>query len=624
MARKSRQPRDDDQEFIDSEDDTAAEEGRPKPSKRRKTSRSDKRTRGTRSRKRLTALFDFPLDVVYEIFSHLHPAHLLNISRTNKALRGTLMQKSARGVWRLSFEGVEDLPPVPDDLNEPQYARLLFDKSCMVLLPGTQHVYCRLGARLRCCKRCLESQFLSEGQIPNIAALSRYNRHFTDVLPTFKVTDRRGDEFSIKCGDPERSVEFIENTMRCAFRKEEVTREALEEWDAMRQEMRSAELIDICRNRKEAIYAKLRDLGWDEEIKKSIFELEYHPLISKRQPLTERGWKKIQHDVVGYITTLRDERLRLERLAKNKMRYKGFSDAYDDYLASQPPEAVFPTVGNLVTLDHVRIAIEETPIDVEITEETYRKLVHEIPKSFYTEWREKADAQLLAKMTKALGGPINKSDLYLASTFFKNHMTPSINPRHTRPYPDILADPLVGVGDPYGAEVHLRTGYWPWLATWISFGPALQATARDFIVRADADPDTATHKDMLLKDPWFIHKKPAREKSILMRWPNVVNHVTMSASDLFERWPEERAAVTRRDLTTLSWQPYIADELVLCTHCPAHFRRSDKLYEHLTDVHDKVRITCKDFAFRCGGTMYPQRITMPSHGVVTKGMLRIE
>ncbi|TRM58392.1 hypothetical protein BD626DRAFT_550730 [Schizophyllum amplum] len=594
MARKTRQPRNDDQEFIDREDDTAAEEAPPKPAKRRKTSRSDKPARGTRSRKRLTALFDFPLDVVYEIFSHLHPAHLLNVSRTNKALRGTLMQKSVRGVWRLSFEGVEDLPPVPDDLNEPQYARLLFDKSCMFCsAPNTSTV--AWAARLRCCKRCLDSQFVSEGQLVNIAELERYDLHLTDILPTFMVTDRRGDEYSMYAweqiqafideyekvwDDPEKSAVFLENKIALRFQKEQHG-EALEEWEAMRQEMRSAELDDICLRRKIDIYAKLRDLGWEEEVKKSVFALEFHPLISKRQPLTERGWKKIQGDVVGYITDLRDERLRVERLATIKRRYAEFSGAYDDYLAAQPPDAVFPTVGNLVTLEHVRSAIEETPVEIEMSDEAYRKLVDDIPGSFYTEWREQADAQLLAVMTKALGGPIHKSDLYLASTFFCNHMTPRSSARHARAYPDVLGDPLIR--DRFGVETFERTGYQPWSARYLEFSPPLRNIARDLIALADADPDSATHEEMLLKDPWFILDETAQEESMLMRWPNVVYYVTMSDSDFFAcRLQEEEEAVARWELATLCWRPEFSDELVICTHCRMNFRESDELYEHLT------------------------------------------
>ena len=89
-----------------------------------------------------------------------------------------LMCRNARSVWKASFGNDPDIPPVPDDLNEPQYARLLFDKSCMVgarqilihskshamqsqecLAPNVSTV--AWGARWRCCKKCFEYEYVA-------------------------------------------------------------------------------------------------------------------------------------------------------------------------------------------------------------------------------------------------------------------------------------------------------------------------------------------------------------------------------------------------------------------------------------------------------------------------------
>ncbi|TRM58368.1 hypothetical protein BD626DRAFT_381350, partial [Schizophyllum amplum] len=69
-----------------------------------------------------------------QIFTHLHPADLLSVSRINKTLRGMLLHRSGRWIWRASFANgpVYGCPEVPDDLNEPQFARFLFDELCMV------------------------------------------------------------------------------------------------------------------------------------------------------------------------------------------------------------------------------------------------------------------------------------------------------------------------------------------------------------------------------------------------------------------------------------------------------------------------------------------------------------
>ncbi|TRM55863.1 hypothetical protein BD626DRAFT_521838 [Schizophyllum amplum] len=97
--------------------------------------------------------------MMYEIFCYLHPAELLAISRTNKTLRGVLLRKSARWIWQTSFRNYKNMPEPPTDLNEPQYARLLCDNSCMFCLsPNAPLISWR--ARLRFCKGCMKTEFI--------------------------------------------------------------------------------------------------------------------------------------------------------------------------------------------------------------------------------------------------------------------------------------------------------------------------------------------------------------------------------------------------------------------------------------------------------------------------------
>ncbi|KAH7868345.1 uncharacterized protein C8R40DRAFT_995706, partial [Lentinula edodes] len=76
---------------------------------------------------------DVPLEICYEIFSYCGPEDLLHLSRTCKDLRSILLRKSLERLWRTTRESADSgLPPLPQDLNEPQFARLLFDKNCHV------------------------------------------------------------------------------------------------------------------------------------------------------------------------------------------------------------------------------------------------------------------------------------------------------------------------------------------------------------------------------------------------------------------------------------------------------------------------------------------------------------
>ena len=70
--------------------------------------------------------------MLLQIFGHLHPKDVLNISRSTKSLRSLLTERHARGVWRASLASVRALPACPCDMTEIQYASLAFDEWCTV------------------------------------------------------------------------------------------------------------------------------------------------------------------------------------------------------------------------------------------------------------------------------------------------------------------------------------------------------------------------------------------------------------------------------------------------------------------------------------------------------------
>ena len=99
----------------------------------------------------LSELMNMPLDVFFEVrpihdafimlssrmnlpqvSAHLHPLDMLNLARTSKSLRSLTLAKSCRSAWVASFTTVPGLPLCPENLSEPLYAALLFDRHCLV------------------------------------------------------------------------------------------------------------------------------------------------------------------------------------------------------------------------------------------------------------------------------------------------------------------------------------------------------------------------------------------------------------------------------------------------------------------------------------------------------------
>jgi hypothetical protein len=68
-----------------------------------------------------------------QISLQLHPLDLLQLSRVSKVFRSLYLSQPARAIWRSTLKDfVPELPACPSDLNEAQYASLLFEPSCVV------------------------------------------------------------------------------------------------------------------------------------------------------------------------------------------------------------------------------------------------------------------------------------------------------------------------------------------------------------------------------------------------------------------------------------------------------------------------------------------------------------
>ncbi|KAL1699666.1 hypothetical protein EV121DRAFT_295962 [Schizophyllum commune] len=123
------------------------------PHKRQKTRVKYEET--SHARDSVFTLQQMPLDLLFEIFNLLDPFSLLHLSRASKALRGTLMGRSLTSLWKKSY-AAEDLPPVPNDLNIPQFLSLVVDTECDFChtSPATDDIYRVWEARKLCCRDC--------------------------------------------------------------------------------------------------------------------------------------------------------------------------------------------------------------------------------------------------------------------------------------------------------------------------------------------------------------------------------------------------------------------------------------------------------------------------------------
>ncbi|KAF8186280.1 hypothetical protein BJ912DRAFT_468674 [Pholiota molesta] len=112
---------------------------------------------------RAVVLKDFvnlPLDIIYETVAYLEPLDLLTLARLSKEFRALFMSRSSLFIWRRVLGEVPDLPPCPQDLSEPQYASLMFEKFCMACGSSRGIINSDYKTRLRLCTTCSKANLI--------------------------------------------------------------------------------------------------------------------------------------------------------------------------------------------------------------------------------------------------------------------------------------------------------------------------------------------------------------------------------------------------------------------------------------------------------------------------------
>ncbi|KDR80237.1 hypothetical protein GALMADRAFT_242537 [Galerina marginata CBS 339.88] len=74
----------------------------------------------------LSIMLSLPLELVFEIFEHLHPIDLYNLIRSSKSFRNLLLNRRSSPLWSTVFERHPDVPRCPPGLSFPKWVSLLF------------------------------------------------------------------------------------------------------------------------------------------------------------------------------------------------------------------------------------------------------------------------------------------------------------------------------------------------------------------------------------------------------------------------------------------------------------------------------------------------------------------
>ncbi|KLO06466.1 hypothetical protein SCHPADRAFT_946061 [Schizopora paradoxa] len=386
---------------LDTEDEadastSQATEGSSK--KKRKVTGVKKRTT---IKGKLSKLLEMPMEIFTEIACYMSPEDLLNLSRASRGLREILMSKSSERVWEAARKVQGNIPARPPDLNEPQYADLLFGKGCSFCSESrTKKVYVSL--RVRACSKCFEKHiadfdavyqqnrnafpgYLTSSVIFSMLLSARLEcyparpppviikSHFHELAG--KISELSTNERDLKAyiGKRQKNIEAISDS-----------RYQIHRWLQDASNMKEQLMKRLRRDRQASIHEKLRALGYENEDFDTQFDpkgWKWNQLIGQTRAVSDRVWENIRPQLEEIIK-LRRAHAGANFLAKRRnARQLEFSRRF---VASQPQVREIPfgklyMRGDLQEEPFVEEILDENDAKIPLDDERWNRIFERIP-----------------------------------------------------------------------------------------------------------------------------------------------------------------------------------------------------------------------------------------------------
>ncbi|KAJ7589026.1 hypothetical protein C8J56DRAFT_1163994 [Mycena floridula] len=352
-----------------------------------------------RRKGKLSLLPSLPLDILFEVFSHLLPMDVLNLARTTKELRRVLMRRSALSIWKAALAEVPELPECPADMSLPGWVNLAFSLHChSCLTTNVRTVYWQNRTRL--CSKCAKALLISEDSfdkrdkkdkiilncIPfDKAGSSRYctvKRKLAFVKELNQMTEDRTEFVEKKCLEMSKLSDHADNCQA---------------WLRYLELERAQELAELRVQRRKDIEARLVGLGHKAEIDylndivyrglwvDDLVMLGELPEVKQPKALTDRMWSNMKEDMLEYMKIVKAHRLKIQRLQLIADRMIEASEAWFNYRRDNCEAGDFlPGQLDIWLLDPIRKAIDSPGDDMP----RFSSILNPILPDIINKWRE--------------------------------------------------------------------------------------------------------------------------------------------------------------------------------------------------------------------------------------------
>ncbi|TRM56576.1 hypothetical protein BD626DRAFT_413577 [Schizophyllum amplum] len=531
------------------------------------------------------------------------------------------MSNTVASIWRQSLSCVEGLPPTPKDLNEPQYASLVWGRHCYYC-GSSRAIQKAWMVRVLYCKDCLSKEFCRLEDLPACAARLRSvtseKAPLRRIVPYVLVEDKDrvryfsieiAKRFATELGRP-KMIKGGPEMLQAWLDKNKEHLDGVKEhavlcgrWERGLERSRQKEKKNDMERRRDlrqhAIKERLIDLGWGDEFRKLSFDpLKGQKQVRILQPLTDEGWLEIKDQLVAHMQSVQRKRLEDLKPYALQVRYRLLDEVWSDWRKSKPFGDILPRSGDLAKFQWVSRVIEETPFDQDVSADDLLDVLKTIPLSFFDEWRARCEDSLVAflrdsiqqdqSLHDVLGlNEVTRDSLRLAIMAYST----SLYEETVHTYPRVLVWPQLTKSWMGPLEYQCQ---WTIKRLALCRGPI--ALARRAVELAGGDAKTMTVEEMDALDPWYYFI--GEDKDGMRRaypWRDVILEREFTRIDQLVLLAREDTIAARSYVATSMCKVFFNDGYAQCTHCEARFSQSVLLYEHLQSIHSVDPPTRQDF-----------------------------
>jgi len=426
---------------------------------------------------------------------------------------------------------------------------------------------------------------------------SRGEGAYVCLTSDVETIQKRLDELAETNSDTE---EFVLQCQETAKMKSQHSA-LCERWESLLKVNRRHELKNLGDIRRNAILAKVNELGWGKELS------DYHtknaflalPTVRQKKELTDKVWTNIEPELVAFLSEVKRDRLERERVAVLRSRIAVLTAAVKKDLDAIPISDVRPSHADLCAMPEYRAILERpSGTGIAVTKADFADLLTHL--SVQTDqWRKSIInilLELLPSSSKKQGNKrMDTHVLDLCTTFFRCHSC-----REPISYPRILSHACInkrrrpGKAEEEDEDLLLGTfGHVPWIhgQEGIAFDAEASSITATLIKLCGQDPKILTTTAMDELDSRFECLRCAHptKGSLVMTWRIALLHEledhygeTLKANSYKLLDPDEVIAAKEREAKVKKRAP----PSLLCPKCNTWATYTQlQMQDHMISTH---------------------------------------